>query len=210
VGLGACLAAGVSVRGETLDRVVAAVDYRAITERDVEIEFRFEKFLNGEQPAGNPDAKAREEIRNRLVQQALLAQEVPNLSASPVPEETVAAELADIQKKFDSPEAYQAALRSLGLDTNQVLDRLRLRETILELIEKRLRPQAWADNSEIENYYHDTFIPAFKQHNPGPAPDLADVQDKIREILTQGKINTLLDQWISDLKATYRVELFSD
>jgi hypothetical protein len=198
------------LRGETLDRVVAAVDYRAITERDVEIEFHLEQFLNGELPAGNPDEKAREEVCNRLVQQALLAREAQNLSAAPAPEETVAADLADIQKKFGSPEAYQAALKALGLDTHQVLDRLRLRETILELIDKRLRPQAWVDNSEIENYYHDTFIPAFKRHNPGPAPDLADVQDKIREILTQEKINKLLDQWIFDLKTTHRVELFSD
>ncbi len=190
--------------------MVAAVDYRAITERDVEIEFHLEQFLNGEQPAGNPDEKAREEVRNRLVQQALLAREAQNLSASPAPEETAAADLADIQKKFGSPEAYQAALKALGLDTHQVLDRLRLRETILELIDKRLRPQAWVDNSEIENYYHDTFIPAFKQHNQGPAPDLADVQDKIRQILTQEKINKLLDQWIFDLKTTHRVELFSD
>ena len=208
--LGAYLAASVSMRGETLDRVVAAVEYRAITERDVEIEFHLEQFLNGERPAGNPDEKAREEVRNRLVQQALLAQEAQNLPPSTVPWKTAAADLADVQKKFGSPEAYQKALEALGLDTQQVLERLRLRETILELINKRLRPQAWVDNSEIENYYRDTFVPAFKQHSQGPAPDLAEVQDKIHEILTQEKINKLLDQWIADLKTTHRVELFSD
>jgi hypothetical protein len=182
VWLGAHLAASVSIRGETLDRVVAAVEYRAITERDVEIEFHFEQFLNGERLAGNPDEKAREEVRNRLVQQALLAQEAQNLPTSTVPEKTAAADLADVQKKFGSPEAYQRALEALGLDTQQVLERLRLRETIL----------------------------AFKQHSQGPAPDLAEVQDKIHEILTQEKINKLLDQWIADLKTTHRVELFSD
>lgn len=192
-----------------MDRVVASVDYRAITERDVEIEFRFEQFLNAKQPAGKPDTQERSEIRDRLVEQDLLSQEIPNLAASPIPEKKPAAELADLQKRFASQEAYQAALRATGLDTGQVLDRLRKREAILELIDQRLRPQAWVDNSEIQNYYQDTFVPAFKQHNSGSPPDLADVQDKIREILLQEKINKLVEQWISDLKTTHRVELRS-
>ena len=188
---------------------MASVDYQAITERDVEIEFRFEQFLNGKPPEGSPDAQTRKDIRNRLIEQVLLDQEAPSSALPAVPEETLASDLADIQKKFDSPQAYRAALQAVGLNTGQVLDRLRGRKTILELIDKRLRPQAWVDRSEIEEYYRQTFVPAFQQHNPGQPPDLADVESKIREILTQQKINKPLDQWISDLKSNHRVELRS-
>jgi SurA-like N-terminal domain len=195
--------------GETLDRVVASVDYQAITERDVEIEYRFEQFLNGKKPAGSPDAKAREDIRNRLIEQALLAEEAPNSALPAVTEETLASDLAEIQKRFESVEAFRGALAAVGLNVNQVLDRLRLRETILELTDKRLRPQAWVDRPEIEKYYNETFVPDFKKHNSGPAPVLSDVEGEIREILTQEKINQLLDEWIKDLKTNHRVEIHS-
>jgi SurA-like N-terminal domain len=207
--MGACLALGICASAETLDRVVASVDYQAITERDVEIEYRFEQFLAGKQPKGRPDAQARKDTLNRLIEQAILAEEAPNFSLAAVPQKTLATDVSDIQEKFGSPEAYRAALAAVGLSSDQVLERLRLRETILDLIDKRLRPQAWVESSEIEKYYNETFVPNFKRHNPGKPPELADVEKEIREILTQEKINTLLDQWIADLRANHRVEVRS-
>jgi SurA-like N-terminal domain len=201
---------GVPADGETLDRVVASVDYQAITQRDVEIEYRFEQFLNGKQPLENPDVKAREEIRNRLIEQALLADEAGHSVLPAITPTALKGDLAEIQKKFDTPEAFRSALAATGLDLNQVLDRLRARETIMDFADKRLRPQAWVEPTEVEEYYKETFVPAFKQHNPGPAPALADVEGKIREILTEEKINKLLSEWISDMKTNHRVELRSD
>jgi hypothetical protein len=199
----------VSARGETLDRVVASVDYQAITARDVEMEYRFEQLLKGDPATGTPDEQARQDIRNRLIEQALLEQQIPGSGIPPIKKETLTSGLADIQKKFGSERAFETALHAAAFDDRQVLARLRLRESILELTDKRLRPQAWVDRSEIEKYYNDTFVPAFKAHNQGPSPALADVQDKIREILIQEKINQLLDEWIADLKTNHRVVLHS-
>jgi hypothetical protein len=75
------------------------------------------------------------------------------------------------------------------------------------LIDRRLRPEARPEPSDVETYYQKTFVPAYLKENPGPAPALAEVQDRIREILTQQKINSLLDAWLKDLKASHQVEL---
>lgn len=194
---------------ETLDRVVASVDYQAVTGRDVESEFHYEQLLNGKLPEGTPDAQTREEIRNRLVEQALLSQEARDSKLPDVTEEALAQDLADIQKKFDSPKAFQDALQAAGLDTRQFLERLRRRNLIERLTDLRLRPQAWVEQSEIEAYFKDTFIPEFKQHNQASPPTLDEVEDKIRRILAEEKINKLLDEWIADLKTTHRVVLNS-
>lgn len=208
--LGAFLAVSVRAPAETLDRVIASVDYQAITERDVEIEFRFEQFLSGKQPAGKPDAQERKIILDRLVEQTILAQEIPNSTLPSVPEEAVMADLKEVQKKFSSADAYRTALEAVGLSQDQVLDRIRRQKTILELIDKRLRPQAWVESSEVEKYYNETFVPAFKQHNTEEPPALSEVEGKIREILMQQKINKLLEQWINDLKTSHRVEIRSN
>jgi SurA-like N-terminal domain len=196
-------------RAETLDRVVASVDYRAITDCDVELEFHYEQLLNGVQPAGMPAAQAREQIRNRLVEQMLLAEEAQDSKVPAVTQETLAQDVADIQKKLGSPEAFQAALGAAGLNADQLLDRLRRRDTIERLTDLRLRPQVWVESSEIEKYYNQTFLPSFKAHNQSQPPALDEVEGKIREILTEEKINKLLDSWISELKATHRVVLHS-
>jgi hypothetical protein len=207
----AALAAGpVALRAknaEVLDRVVGSVDYRAITASDVEAEYRFEGFVNGEMPSAPPDAGARNRIRDRLVEQALLSGELDNGEGETASGEEGSKEWEEIQKKFSSPEAFQAALKALGLDKQQVLERLRTRDAILQLIDRRLRPEASPEPSDIETYYKKTFVPAYLKHNQGPAPALPDVQDRIREILTQQKINKLLDAWLEDLKASHRVEL---
>lgn len=185
------------------------MDYQAITGRDVETEYHYEQILNGKQPGGTPDDPTRSAIRDRLVEQALLAEEIPDSHLPTVTEETLAADMAEIQKKFPGPEAFEAALKEAGISTPQFLARLRQRDSISVLVDTRLRPQAWVEQSEIETYYNETFVPALKQQNHGPTPSLDDVKDKIRAILTEEKINKLLDEWISDLKGRHRVQLRS-
>ena len=196
-----------ALRAETLNRVVAAVDYQAITDRDLVSEYHYEQLLNGKFPKGEPDSKARVEIRNRLVEQALLSQEAQDAGLPKVTPEALTRDLADLRKKFDSPKAFEDALHAAGLDDAEILERLRRRDLIAEQTELRLRPQAWVEPSEIEAYYQHTFVPEFKQHNQEQPPALDEVSDKIRDILVEQKINKLLDDWISDLKAIHRIDL---
>jgi hypothetical protein len=187
--------------------VVASVDYRAITSSDVETEYRLEQFLNGKMPSSAPDAGALNRIRDRLVEQTLLSEELVKGEPEASSGKNAAQEWEALEKKFDSPEAFQAALKTLGLSKQQVLERLQTRDAILQLIDRRLRPEARPEPSDVETYYQKTFVPAYLKENPGPAPALAEVQDRIREILTQQKINSLLDAWLKDLKASHQVEL---
>ncbi len=198
-----------ATRAQTLDRVVASVDYQAITDRDVEIEFHYEQLLNGKLPGGSPDAQVRNEIRDRLVEQALLAKEIPDSNVPAVTQESLASDWAELQRKFASRQDFDAAVKAAGISDSQLLDRLRMRDAISALIDTRLRPQAWVEQSEIETYYNETFVPAYKQQNQGAVPSLDDVKEKIRSILTEEKVNKLLDEWISDLKGRHRVELRS-
>lgn len=196
-----------TARAETLNRIVAAVDYQAITERDVVSEFHYEQLLNGKLSPGEPDARTREQIRNRLVEQTLLYQEARNARLPEATSDALTRDLADLQRKFESPKAFEDALRAAGLDDAGLLERFRRRDLIAEQTELRLRPQAWVEPSEIETYYQETFVPEFKQHNQAQAPALDEVSGKIREILVEAKINKLLDNWISDLKSIHRIAL---
>ncbi len=151
-----------------------------------------------------------DQVRERLIERRLLAEEAASLDLSG--KETDAAtrqQWEAAEKRYSTPEAFHAAFASLGMDESQVIAKLNEEQKVLELIDRRLRPQAAVDPSEIEAYYRDTFAPEFKQRGSGNLPPLTEVEGQIREILIQQKIDRLLAEWVEELKSTHRVVLHS-
>lgn len=201
----------VSTRAETLNSVVASVGDDAITQRDVIEEYRFERFLDGETPAGEPTPQETKDALSRLISQKLLAEQMQRSEGSSK-DGTKNAEdtLKSVREKFHDPSTYREALQSLGMTEPQVLQRLELYEHTLQMINNRLRPAAMPDPNEVEAYYKNTFVPEYAKAHGGPPPPLDDVREQISEILVQKKMNGLLDNWLDRLKSTHRVTIHAD
>ena len=199
------------LRAETLDRVVASIGHIAITQRDVEEEYHFERFLQGQPPTGSPDPVAREAILSRLISQKLLAEQMVSARArSAAAKESAEKTLNEVRKEFPDDQAYRSALRALGMTEPQVLKRLELYQRTLRMIDERLRPSAQPDPKDVEAYYKDTFVPEYAKSHATPPPPLAEVRDKIQEILVQRKINQLLAKWLDRMKTASRVTIHSN
>jgi hypothetical protein len=196
---------------EVLDRVVASVGRVAITASDVEREYRFERFLDGQWPPPPPDPATLGHVRERLTYQVLLGQEEKPTSGDQAECEKIAGErLAALHKEFTRPEEFRTALEELGMTEPQVLARITQQELTLRLIDQRLRPAALPSDQEVADYYRGTFIPEFEKKNASAAvPPLSEVDGQVREVLTQKRINELLDQWIEELKPANRVRFYS-
>jgi hypothetical protein len=61
---------------------------------------------------------------------------------------------------------------------------------------------------EIEAYYQNTFLPELQERNALPAPPLADVEERIRKILTEEKLNVQVDEWLASLRKDAAIEIF--
>jgi hypothetical protein len=202
--------AGSLSRAEVLDRVVASIGDVAITQSDVEQEYRLERFLDGQWPPPPPDSKTLDQARERLVYQKLLLEEAAqDLSRDPTLEKTAAEELDGIPKRFSSEHDYQSALQSLHMDEKQILTTLVDQQRILRIIEQQLRPAAAPATNDVESYYHDVFAPEFIRTHGAPVPPLTEVEGQIREILAQKKIDQLLASWLEELKPSRRVRFYS-
>ncbi|MGA2076285.1 MAG: hypothetical protein ABSH52_22585 [Terriglobia bacterium] len=211
-GLVMLLLAGVSAlgaRAEVLDRVVASIGEVAITQSDVEREYRLERFLDGQWPPPPPDAKALDMTRERLTyQKLLLEEETQDLSRDPALEKTAAEELAGVRQRFPSESEFQAALSSLRMDEKQLLLTLVDQQRILRVIAERLRPEAAPATPEVETYYRDVFTPEYTRTRGLPVPPLTEVQGQIQEILVQKKIDQLLADWLAELRPSRRVRFY--
>jgi len=195
---------------ETVDRVIASVDGVAITLSEAERAYRFELFLTGEAPRAAPDLASLALVRDRLIDQTLLLREADADNIPAADSDQAAAEgLAEARKKFGREEAFQAALRLLHMTEQQVIERLRDRDRVLRLIDRRLRPSIQVEPSEIQVYYQDVFVPEYARRGEGPAPPLGEVEGQIREILTQKRMTEMLDVWLVSLRSSHRVSVHS-
>lgn len=193
-----------------LDCVVASIGDEAITQSDLMDEIRLEQFLNGDPAGSPPDPAALDRVRERLIERKLLLEEAEALGSSSKEIEAAARQVwEDARKRYSAPEAFQAALGSLGVDEAQVMRGLVDEQKVLALIDRRLRPQAAVEPPDIEAYYRDRFTPEFKKKGSGKLPPLPEVEGQIREILIQERIDGLLAQWMEELKTSHRVVLHS-
>ena len=190
---------------------MASVEDQAITALDVINEYHFERFLEGQSPTGTPDQKEKQAVLNRLISQALLADQIQKPAGNSKNGTKNAMEtLKSVREKFPSQQAYDKALQSLGMTQQQVLMRLELYQHTLQMINDRLRPAALPDPNDVDAYYQKTFLPEYKKEHSGPPPPLEKIRDQIREILVQKKMNELLDNWLDRLKSAHRVTIHSD
>ncbi|HET7216007.1 MAG TPA: hypothetical protein VFL79_20620 [Terriglobia bacterium] len=190
---------------------MASVEDQAITGHDVTNEYHFERFLDGQSPAGEPDQKEKQAVLNRLISQILLADQMQKPENTSGKRAKNAGEiLKSVREKFPSQQAYDTALQSLGMTEPQVLKRLEVYERTLRMINNRLRPAALPDPSEVESYYQKVFVPDYKKEHSSPPPSLDIIRDQIREILVQKKMNALLDNWLDRLKSAHRVTIYSN
>lgn len=198
---------GPRAAAETLDEVVASIENVALTQSDVERAYRLERLLNGQKPEGRPDAATFEQVLDRLVDQKLLIVEAEAEGLKAADFAAPAAQmLEEVRKHFANEEEFASAIRSLGMSEAQVLEHLEEAQRVLHVIDVRLRPAAWVEASDIEAYYRDTFVPEQSRRGVEPPP-LAEVEEKLREILLQGKIDDLLKTWLGELKSSRRVRM---
>lgn len=197
-----------SARAETVDRIVVSIGATGITQSEVDREVRFAQFLDGQPQSLTPSEPQRIEARSRLLEQTLLAEEADADPAGNAGIEGQAIRVFDDARNLYPDEAsYGSALASTGYNAEQVFQRLVRNVKIIRLINRRLRPNAWADRREIEAYYKETFVPDFVEREKTPSPMLEEVETFIRETLTQREVDQLLDQWLNEIQSTRRVKV---
>lgn len=194
-----------------LDRVVAIVNDELILESDVNEEERFAVFQPYSEPSGSfSRAKAIE----RLIDRDLIQQQAHVQPRKAVTDAEVAANLQDLRKdilackeyKCETTEGWQRFLSANGFTEAELLKRWRERMETLQFIEERFRMGIRISDAEVRAYYTKTLLPEYAKRN-AKAPQLDSISDRIREILLQQQVGSLLDDWLKALRASGSVRM---
>jgi hypothetical protein len=197
-----------SATGEVIDRIVATVNGHIILQSDWNDALRSEALLSARSLSDFNDGERRE-VLDRLIDQELLAEQMKSASFQHASEEEAAGEIAAARKLYPqaaTEDGWRALLSQFGLTEKSLTLHVEQQIDLMRLVDAHLRPAVQIDSKSVEAYYRDKFVPQLKQSGADEVP-LADVSAKIRELLTEERVNELMGSWLQSLRSESKVSM---
>jgi hypothetical protein len=187
-----------------IDRLLVAVNGRTITEGDLDLARNLNAIVFYGKSSG---PSSREDEIGRLIDLELMRQELKNFSMAQEDEGKVETQLQSLRDAYAEKGGLPSLLKRLGLQESELIDYLKLESSILKFVSFRFRPFATVSEQEIKNYYETRLTPQLQKARVD-LPQLGQISGRIEEILREEKVNTLLEQWIKEIKRNSRIEYF--
>lgn len=188
-----------------LDRAVAVINGEVIFASDVQEQQRFAAFevLSSPTDKLSPMVAMRQIVNRTLLLDQMDEQEM----TAPPSDAEVDKQIAELRQHLpscagqhcDTEEGWQQFLAAHGLTEAQLHDRWKQRMQILDFVGARFRTGIRITKPEIETYYKDKLLPIFESRKMAPPP-LAEVSNRIEEVLLQQHVNDLLGDYLRSLK----------
>ena len=193
--------------GEVLDGIAATVNGHVILLSDWQEEVRYECFVAGRtlQEVTPQDRKG---ALDRLIDQELLREQIGTADFKSVTPEEVEKQLGGLRNDYvrdHGAQPWSAALVTYHLTEADIKNHIALELSQLRLVDAHLRPSIQVDAAAIESYYKDHLAP---QAAGGQQTSLQQATPKIRELLTQEKMNELLSSWLESLHSQAQIRMF--
>ena len=193
-----------------LDRVAAVVNADLILESDLDAETRMAAF----QPLGGQTTATREQLIERLIDRALILQQIQLQPEAPITDAQVDAELRVLRKNIpecvqydcETDAGWEKFVTAQGFTMAELQERWRQRMEVLRFVEARFRMGIRISQEGMDAYYTTTLVPAYEKEKV-TAPAEATIADQIQEILLQQQVDKLLDDWLTSLRAEGSVKI---
>ncbi len=195
-----------------LDRAVAVINGELIMASDVEEQQRFAVFEPLTTPGGEfTPMEAMQQIVNRTL---LLDQMGEQELVTPPTDADVDKEIAELREHMpacagqhcETEQGWRQFLAAHGYTEANLHERWKQRMQILDFISARFRTGIRITKPEIETYYKEKLVPEFEKRKLKPPP-LAQVYDRIDEVLLQQHVNVLLSDYLRSLKDAGSVQI---
>ncbi len=197
-----------SAQSDVIDRILATVNGHVILQSDLDEALCYEAVLNG-RTLDQFSGEDRRAVLDQLIDQELLGEQMKSAFFQHASESEAASQIVDARKQYAegaTAEGWQSVLARFQLSERDLLTHVQRQIDLMRLVDVRLRPAVQIDSKTIEDYYREKFVSQLKQPGAEDVPP-ADVSAKIRELLTQEKVNQLLVSWLQTLRSESRVSV---
>ncbi|HUS19969.1 MAG TPA: hypothetical protein VMZ25_09985 [Terriglobales bacterium] len=192
----------------TIDRVVAVVNKKVITQSDWDVQERFEALVNGRAPESVQFSTI---SLDRLVDQQLMREQIEYVRFDPVSAEQTAAQVAAVRTQIApalNDKQWQDLLTRYSLTEEEFAGRVTAQFEVMRFVDLRFRPSVHVETESVENYYKQSLVPELMKtgSQENALPSLKEVEPKIRTILQEQKLNEMLRMWLTSLRSQGRIK----
>jgi hypothetical protein len=195
-----------AMQAEVLDRTIAVVNKHLITWSDLDEQMRFEALENGRALKELSEAE-RHTAFDHLVQYRIMRDQMQG--TLPAKAEEVDARMADLRAAWQAEKddaKWGLTLTRYGLKAAELRALVTNQIEILKFMEFRVRPLVRVTRAEVDDYYNLTLVPLVVAK--GQTPEAVEaVTPKIRELLTEQKMNQEMEKWLTTLRTQSSVEV---
>jgi hypothetical protein len=201
------LAAVISAQGgDVIDRIVASVNGHIILQSDWDEALCYETLADG-RPLVQSTLEQRKAALDRLIDQELIRQQLHAsdfLAATPAEIDRRIAEIRKLHPEAVDDVSWKNVLQHYQLTETELRKKAAAELDELRAVDARLRPGVQIDSASVESYYRDKLLPELRQAGAPEVP-LDEVAPKIKELLTQQKVNDLLVTWLRTLRSESKI-----
>ena len=192
--------------GEQIDRVVAIVNGQIVLDSDVQEEHRFEGIQPYPSSGGTQPTRDRE--IERLVNRTLILQQARLQAQDTTTDADVDKEIVDLRRTLPgckpdlcaTDAGWSKYLASKGFSVDEFRTRWKQRMEVLGFIQERFGAGTSVSEGQVREFYQNTMLPQYREAGTKPAP-FASVAPRIREVLQQQQVSSLLRDWLQSLRA---------
>jgi hypothetical protein len=186
----------------TIDGIAARIEDDIITESEVNELSAFQRLVDGE-------AKSREEVIRELADQWAVRQEAAATNYRQPSEEEVDRAYEQLVRQFHSAAEFDSRIAEVGLSQAAVRRLLGDQLYLSRFLDYRFRPAAQVDQSQIETYYREEFVPQLKARGE-TIPPVEEVEDTIREVLIQRAIDERATKWLDETRERLKIDILPE
>ena len=187
--------------GEVIDGIVATVNRQPLLRSDWDEAVCFEAFMQQKRLSAVTESD-RVLALQRLIDRQLLKAQMGNANYMQPSDDELRQDIAKLRSQVpngNDDESWRKLLAIYGLSEEVVKRHLRAEFQVMNFVEVRLRPNIHVQGDEVEAYYQNQLLPDL-QKSGGKVVALDEVEPRIRELLTQQRMDELLDAWLHNLR----------
>ena len=186
---------------DVIDGIVATVNREPILRSDWDEAVRFEAFMQQKRLDEVTDEDHVLALQH-LIDRQLLKAQMGNASYMQPSDQALQQGIDKVRAQVHDGKddaTWQRLLASYRLTEPEIKEHLRIEVQTMNFVEVRLRPSVHIPEEDVETYYHEQLLPDL-QKNGGDVVALTDVAPRIRELLTQQRMDEMLDAWLHNLR----------
>ncbi|MGE5644869.1 MAG: hypothetical protein ACM336_03650 [Acidobacteriota bacterium] len=188
---------------EIIDQVAVTIDDQVITTSQIIQEIRVTAFLNGEKP--DFSAANRRKTADRLIELALVRHEMELTRYRQPGLADVQGTLKQVESRFKDAEAFRRALAAEKITQAQLETSLLEQAALLRFIDLRFRPEVQVQESDVERYCENVYLPELRKRGVTPEPTFESVRQQCTEEFTTSLVDRRVDTWLKDSRERSRI-----